>query len=264
MSLLEFLVVLAITGLLVGLILPAVQAVRVKALEISNCNNLKQIDLATIHFAETNTGVLPGRFAAESLNYPAKEVFVLILPFLEQSALYSAFTGNPLALLQAPKAGVGMYFNPLDPTRSMPGGSSFGAGVNVRASYAENFCVFNDQPTVMIPDGNSNTIFFAEHYSICGKTEFLFPLYTGTNFANRYSGQASPSMSPLPTLFSTVQTRVSAILGFVMQPDVLACFAGWQTEAFTFLREPLIGPSFGRRSHQTAVKRFSSTNRPAR
>jgi len=196
-SLVELLIVLGIIALLIGLILPAVQAVRTHALEVSHCNNLKQIDLATIHFAETNNGFLPGKYAGT----PAKEALILILPYLEQSALYRAFTGNPLALLDAPKSGVGMYFNPLDPSRSAIGKSSFGAGVNVRASIADNSFVFSDQPTITIPDGNSNTIFFGEHYSICGETEFLFPRYTGTYFADRYTGQASPSMNPLPAAF---------------------------------------------------------------
>jgi prepilin-type N-terminal cleavage/methylation domain-containing protein len=201
MSLIELLVVLAIVGLLVGLLLPAVQAIRTRALELSHCNNLKQIDLATIHFAETNEDVLPGPFALRTLHYKAKEPFVLILPYLEQTALYSAFTGDPLALLQAPRDGVGMYFNPLDPTRREVGTTSFGGGINVRASYAENFCVFNDQPSSIMPDGNSHTIFYAEHYSICGTTEFLFPTYAGTSFANRFANQANPSMNPLPSAF---------------------------------------------------------------
>jgi len=201
MTLLELLVVLAIVSLLIGLLLPAVQAIRTRALELSHCNNLKQINLATVHFAESNNGVLPGPFAFKAFGYKAKEPLVLILPYLEQPALYDAFTGDPLALLKAPKNGVGMYFNPLDPTRSATGGPGFGAGINVRSSIADNACVFVEQPTTDIPDGSSNTILFAEHYSICGDTEFLFPKYGGTNFANRYEGHASPNMNPLPVPF---------------------------------------------------------------
>lgn len=201
LSLLELLVVVGMVGLLVGMLLPAVQAVRTRALEISDCNHLKQIDLATLHFAETNDGILPGPFAFQRFGYKAKEPLVLILPYVEQGALYSAFTDDPLALFQAPKSGVGMYFNPLDPTRSAVGSPGFGGGVNVRASLAENFCVFNDQAALSVPDGNSHTIFYAEHYSICAGTEFLFPEYGGTSFANRYAGQAHPAQVPLPSPF---------------------------------------------------------------
>ena len=201
MTLLELLVVLAIVALLIGLLLPAVQAVRTRALELSHCNNLRQIDLAVAQFAEFNDGFLPGSFAFKAFNYKSKQPLVLILPYLEQPALYSAFTDNPIVLFQAPKSGVAMYFNPQDPTRSTAGSPGYGAGVNVRASLAENLCVFLDQPTLQMPDGNSNTILFAEHYSICGGTEFLFPTFTGTGFANRHENQASPYMSPLPVPF---------------------------------------------------------------
>lgn len=200
-SLLELLVVIGIIALLIGLLLPAVQGVRTRALEIVHCNNLKQVSLATVHFAEANDGVLPGPHAARAHGYKSKETLVLILPYLEQSALYAGFTGDPLALLQAPKAGVSMYFNPMDPTRSDRGTSSFGGGVNVRTSLADNACAFIDHAAVQMPDGNSNTILFAEHYSICGGTEFLFPRFGGTSFASRYDNQASPYMTPLPVPF---------------------------------------------------------------
>jgi Protein of unknown function (DUF1559) len=201
LTMLELLVVIAIIAFLIGLILPAVQAVRTRALELSHCNNLKQVGLATVHFAESNSGVLPGPFAFEAFKYKSKQPLVLILPYLEQPTLYAAFTDNPIILFQAPKSGVGMYFNPLDPTRSDAGSRGYGAGVNVRASVSENLCVFLDQPTIQMPDGNSNTVLFAEHYSICGGTEFLFPTFAGTGFANRYEAQASPYMNPLPAPF---------------------------------------------------------------
>lgn len=201
MTLVELLVVLAIIALLIGLLLPAVQAVRGRALEVMHANRLKQINLATAHFASTNDGVLPGPAAFEAAGYKSKEPLVLILPYLEQAALYDAFTGNPAALLDAPKGGVGLYFNPLDPTRAAPGSPGYGGGVNVRSSVADNLCVFNDQPTLDMPDGNSNTILYAEHYSICGSTEFLFPEYGRSGFAGRFIGQASPYTAPLPEAF---------------------------------------------------------------
>jgi prepilin-type N-terminal cleavage/methylation domain-containing protein len=200
-TLLELLVVLAIIAILIGLLLPAIQAIRGRAMEVSNCNNLKQINLATIHFAEMHQGTFPGERAFLSFNYKAKEPFVLILPYLEQESLYRAFTDNPLALLNAPKKGVDMFFNPLDPTRSRAGTSSFGGGVNVRASYADNYCVFRELPTIHLPDGNSNTILYAEHYSICGEVEFLFPEFGRTSFANHLDQQANPRMNPLPLPF---------------------------------------------------------------
>lgn len=200
-SLIEVLLVLAIIGLMIGLLLPAVQKIRSRSSELAHCNHLKQVNLATMNFADANHGTLPGRFAYDTLQYRSKQVFVLILPYLEQQALYSAFTGNPLALFDAPRQGVEMYFHPRDPTRSLQGGPGFGVGVNVRASLAENFCVFFEQSSSIMADGNSNTIFFAEHYSICGDKEYLFPSEAGTSFANRFDGDASPFVKPLPVPF---------------------------------------------------------------
>ena len=92
-TLIELLVVIAIIGVLVGLLLPAVQQAREAARRNACTNNMKQIGLAVHNYADTNQEELPmctwygGRNAAgkKDLGSP----FVALLPFMEQLALYS-------------------------------------------------------------------------------------------------------------------------------------------------------------------------------
>ncbi len=92
-TLIELLVVIAIIGILVGLLLPAVQAARESARRAQCTNNLKQIGLALANYEGTLQTYPPGAFwAYYPDNNPIKGSILLhILPFMEQQALYDQF-----------------------------------------------------------------------------------------------------------------------------------------------------------------------------
>ena len=84
-TLVELLVVIAIIGVLVALLLPAVQAAREAARRSSCQNNLRQIGLATQNFHDSRNAFPPLRIAgAEGW----ATFWVLIMPYMEQGTLY--------------------------------------------------------------------------------------------------------------------------------------------------------------------------------
>jgi prepilin-type N-terminal cleavage/methylation domain-containing protein len=87
-TLVELLVVIAIIGVLVALLLPAVQSARESARRMSCSNNLRQIGLATQNFHDTYNAFPPLRIAgAEGW----ASYFVLIMPYMEQGTLFNTW-----------------------------------------------------------------------------------------------------------------------------------------------------------------------------
>ncbi|NQT36154.1 MAG: DUF1559 domain-containing protein [Planctomycetes bacterium] len=87
-TLVELLVVIAIIGILIGLLLPAVQAVRAAARRMQCTNNLKQLGLG-VHNYHGASNVLPSGMAYEASS--GKGWIVSILPHVEQQALFDQF-----------------------------------------------------------------------------------------------------------------------------------------------------------------------------
>ncbi len=103
-TLVELLVVIAIIGILVALLLPAVQAAREAARRMQCQSNSKQLSLAIANYESTTKNLPPaGKFPPRSVTVAAKQDhidlraglnhswLVLLLPYLEEQPLFDQF-----------------------------------------------------------------------------------------------------------------------------------------------------------------------------
>jgi len=97
-TLVELLVVIAIIGVLVALLLPAVQAAREAARRMQCSNNLKQIGLALHNYHDTNNKFPPGSIlndGAADINGPYSTTWTIaLLPFMEMNNLADQYNHN--------------------------------------------------------------------------------------------------------------------------------------------------------------------------
>jgi len=82
-TLVELLVVIAIIGILIGMLLPAVQSVREAARRIQCANNVKQQSLAMLNYESAHQHFPPGFGIGGGAMWSA-----YILPFIDQQVLY--------------------------------------------------------------------------------------------------------------------------------------------------------------------------------
>lgn len=164
----DLMVILAIIGILIGLLLPAVQKVREAANRTKSTNNLRQLALAAHNYASTYNDHFPVGVTSNNFSVVAQ-----LLPYIEELPLYKQLDFKKAvdddANAAARKTVVKILLSPRDPIQSVtadaaPTNYLFNAGS--KPALEGNDGVFlptkNKFKISQIPDGTSNTIMAGE------------------------------------------------------------------------------------------------------
>lgn len=225
-TLVELLVVVAIVAILVGLLIPAVQQVRIAAARTQDLNNCRQIGLATHQYASDHQHYPLTVVSTPDHIFPST-VFVELLPYIEQSAIREKVLGYLIS--ERPTTVVRTFISAMDPTDA----SEAPKFQFMMCSYAYNKRIFRATPCMesSISDGLSSTIFFAQHYAKCGDAKFFYhQLFRGGTPSIGYTFTASfadeegpvPDYLPITSGIPPV-TRSTGNVTFQVRPKIADC-----------------------------------------
>jgi prepilin-type N-terminal cleavage/methylation domain-containing protein len=220
-TLIELLVVIAIIAVLIGLLLPAVQAVREAASRASCNNNLKQLGIATHNFSST-FGFLPSEYVPNpgqppmggNYPYPNQDWHIQLLAYIEQQNEVQLVNGtlvpvnnatDTMKLFLCPSRGIRQgQASPNAPGIPGPYGgiSDYGYYVLVPWNVPGAQCILWNPVSgvglqqITTANGSSNTAMLT-HMSV-NPTEYGYGPTTWYNCNNATSGTSVPD-SQAPT-----------------------------------------------------------------
>lgn len=167
-TLIEVLVTIAVIGVLVALILPAVQSAREAARRSTCSNNLRQLGIA-LHSYGTALGSFPN-----GLNGMQFSLHVMLLPYLEQRDLYNTINmsgtsapGPNMVNGTAVRTVVSVLLCPSDGSQAAGGSGTnyagcLGYGYQVHKDNGFFIHTQTESVPVTVPDGSSSTVAIAE------------------------------------------------------------------------------------------------------
>lgn len=162
-TLVELLVVIAIIGVLVGLLLPAVQAARESARRTDCINKMRQFELAVMNYASARNEDLPDALENYPQTPPGKtrettrpfSLHIALMPYTENQQMRERYQGEFVTLNLI---NFDLLICPSDPSFETTDALAV-------TSYLNNGVLFTDDPRLSrVSDGTSNTVAFVESF----------------------------------------------------------------------------------------------------